>query len=143
MKSYILLSLVVFGTIFGRAQSNTPKAILGKWYNVDRTNIIEITKQNNGFVGHIVWMKKPNYKNGNPKLDIKNPNKNLRKQKILGSQTIFGLMYKNGQWTKGKIYSHKRGGSVKFKVISVSKTELKIEISIGFFPKAITFTKAN
>ena len=141
MKSSILSFLLLFSVI-SNAQSIKSDLILGKWYNNDKTEIIQITNHNEILVGHITWMSNPKDVNGNPKLDEKNPNKALRKQKVLGSKNIFGLQYKNGKWS-GSIYSYKRGGSVKFDILSVSQTELTIKISIGFFSKNLQFTRVK
>ena len=143
MKHYILLYTFLFINILGHSQKSKNELIIGKWYNFDKTAIIEITGFNNKFIGHIVWMKEPNDKNGNPKLDIKNPDKNLRNQPILGSQNLFGLTYENGVWNNGEMYAYKRGGRINFDVVAINENELVIEIYKGFFTKKITFTKAN
>jgi hypothetical protein len=143
MKHYILFFLLAFSTISGNSQNAETDLIIGKWYNYDKTEIIEITKSKNTFIGHILWMKKPNDKNGKPKLDGKNPTKKLQNQTILGSQNIFDLQYKNGKWENGKMYSYKKSGTADFKVIFLSKTKLVIKISIGFFSKEIIYTKAT
>lgn len=143
MKTYILSFLLAFTAIYGNAQKLESNLIIGKWLNYDKTEILEITKANNNFVGHIFWMKNSKDKKGNLKLDKNNPDKKLRNQPILGSQSLFGLQYENGKWVNGKMYSHKKGGTVKFKVISISSTKLVIKISIGFFSKEITYTRAK
>jgi uncharacterized protein (DUF2147 family) len=143
MKHYILLLLFTVSVISINAQSDKSNLIIGKWLNSDKDEIVEITLSNNTYDGHIVWLKLPNDKNGNPKLDTNNPNKKLRKKPVFGSQNIFGLQYKNEEWKNGSIYSHKRGGTINFKVISISETELIIKISKFFFSKEITYTKAK
>lgn len=143
MKPYILLFLLALSTISSNAQNSKTSLIIGKWQNYDKTEIIEITQSNNNFIGHIFWMKNSKNKKGNLKLDKNNPDKKLRNQPILGSQSLFGLQYENGKWVNGKMYSHKKGGTVKFKVIYISSTKLVIKISIGFFSKEITYTKVK
>lgn len=143
MKSYTLLFILTLSAIYCKAQNAESVLIIGKWYNYDKTEIIEITQLNNNFAGHIFWMKNSNDKNGNLKLDKKNPDIKLRYQPILGSQNLFELQYENGNWVNGEMYSHKRGGAAKFKVISISETHLVIKISIGFFSKELTYTKAE
>lgn len=143
MKHYILFFLFAISALSSNAQNSETSLIIGKWYNYDKTEIIEIKQFNNLFIGHIVWMKEPNDKNGAQKLDKKNPDKKLRNQPILGSQSLFGLQYENGKWKNGEMYSHKRGGTVSFTVISINKAKLIIKISKGFFSKEITYTRAE
>lgn len=141
MKFYILFFLFAFSTVPTGAENSKAGLIIGKWYNMDKTEIIEITKTNNEYIGRVVWMQSPKDINGNLKLDKKNPNKTLKTQPILGSQNIFGLQNKKGKWVNGKIYYHKKGGTVKFDVITISETTLVIKISVGFFTKEITYTR--
>lgn len=143
MKHYFLLLLITLGITSSYSQGKKTDLIIGNWLNYDGTEIIEITRSKNSYTGHIIWLKEPNDKNGNPKLDIKNPNKTLRKKPILGAQKIFGLEYKNGKWQNGRIYSHKRGGTINFEVISISETKLTFKISKFLFSKEITYTRAK
>jgi hypothetical protein len=143
MKNYIHFFLLVFSAISINAQNTDSELIIGKWHNYDKTEIIKITKSKNNFVGHIIWMKNSKDKSGNLKLDNKNPNKELRTQPILNSQNIFGLQYENGKWINGKMYSHKKGGTVKFKIISISEKKLVINIYDDFFSKEIPFTRVK
>lgn len=141
MKHYILFLLITLSATSIYAQSDKSNLIIGKWLNYDKTEITEITITNDVYIGNIVWLKQPNDKNGTPKLDTNNPNKKLRNKPVLGSQNLFGLLYKNGNWKNGSMYSHKRGGTINFKVISISETELIIKISKFFFSKEITYTR--
>jgi uncharacterized protein (DUF2147 family) len=143
MKHYFLFLLFATSTTFSNAQSDKSNLIIGKWLNYDKTEITEITITNKVYNGNVVWLKQPNDKKGDPKLDVNNPNKKLRNKPVLGSQILFGLQYKNGKWEKGSMYSHKRGGTIDFKVISISKTKLVIKISKGFFSKEITYTRTK
>ena len=143
MKYNILFLLLTLSTTSIYAQSKQSNLIIGKWLNNDNDEIMEISHSDDRYSGHIVWLKYPNDKNGNPKLDVNNPNKNLRNKPVLGSQNLSGLQYKNGDWQNGQIYSHIRGGTINFKVISISETQLIIKISKFFFSKEITYTRAK
>jgi len=143
MKNYIFFIVIAFTTLSIQAQSEKTNIIIGRWLDSDKTEIIEIKYSNDIYIGNIVWLQQPNNKNGSPKLDTNNPNKKLRNKLILGSQNIFGLQNENGVWKNGEIYSHKRGGTIKFKVISISKTKLIIKISKGFFSKEIIYTRTK
>lgn len=122
------------------AQEN-PNAILGTYLNPHGTAKIEIYQVPNGYEGKIVWISEPLDKNGNPKMDENNGNKELRNRAILGLVTIKSLHYKNNKWSKGEMYNPERGGSLAFKVISVTKEALIIKISKGFFSKELTLKR--
>ncbi len=125
------------------SQSDLPNIIIGKWLNYDKTEIVEINFKDNVYIGNIIWMKQPNDEIGNPKIDSNNPNKKLRKKPVLGSQNIFGLQYKNEKWQNGSIYSHKRGGSINFKIISINEAKLILKISKFLFSKEIIYTRTK
>lgn len=122
------------------AQEN-PDAILGTYLNPPGTAKIEIYQASNGYEGKIVWASEPLDKNGNPKTDKNNGNKELRNRPILGLVTIKSLQYKNNEWSKGEMYNPERGGSAAFKVISITNEALTIKISKGFFSKEITLKR--
>lgn len=143
MKYCILLLLFTISANSINAQSEKSNLIIGKWLNNDKDETVEITLSNNTYAGHITWLKQPNNKNDKPKLDTNNPNKKLRNKPVLGSQNLFGLLYKNGKWENGSMYSHKRGGTINFEVISISETQLIIKISKFFFSKKIIYTRAT
>jgi uncharacterized protein (DUF2147 family) len=143
MKHFLLYILIIFCTTSFYAQNDKSNLIIGKWLNYDKNEIAEITLSNNLYVGHIVWLMQPNDNNENSKLDSNNPNKKLQNKPVLCSQNLFGLQYKNGKWENGSMYSHKRGGTINFKVISITETELIIKISKFLFSKEITYTRTK
>lgn len=139
MKTTLLILLSAF--FFNGNAQEKPDAILGTYLNPFGTAKIKIYQASNGYEGKIVWLSEPLDKNGNPKTDKNNGNKELRNRPILDLVTIKSLQYKNDEWSKGEMYNPERGGSVAFKVISISKEALIIKISKGFFSKEISLKR--
>ncbi|HET8828221.1 MAG TPA: DUF2147 domain-containing protein [Pelobium sp.] len=87
--------------------------ILGKWISTKKNVIIEVYKTSNQFQAKVLWfddrddLSRPM----RSRLDIHNPNKNLRDQRILGMDILEGLTYnpEKHRWEKGKIYDPTSG----------------------------------
>jgi uncharacterized protein (DUF2147 family) len=90
---------------------STAQDIIEKhWYNEEKTAKIQIFKATDGkFYGKIVWLKDP-LKNGQPKVDDKNPKETMRKQPLMGLLLLKGFK-KNGEkeYDDGTIYDPKNG----------------------------------
>lgn len=141
MKYYLL---IYFTLLLSTAQAFSQSLLKGQWINYDGTEIIEFIKTSDqNFIGKIIWMKTPNNKDGTPKLDIKNPNKLLRKKPLLGLTIITSLKYENDTWSKGRIYSYKRGGEITFSIIDITENSIKIMIKKGFFSKELSFKRVK
>lgn len=88
-------------------------AILGKWISVRKNVIIEVYKESGQFKAKVLWFndtddpKRPM----RTRLDIKNPNKNLRHKRILGMDVLEGLTYnfEKDRWENGIIYDANSG----------------------------------
>ncbi len=101
-----LLNLHVFA-------QNNPNAILGKWESEEKNLIVEVYKQNDAFKAKVLWFH-DDYDTITPveqRLDLNNPNKDLRKRKIVGTDVLSGLVYspRQNKWVNGKIYDASSG----------------------------------
>jgi len=96
----------------GTAQNN-PDAILGKWESAEKNLIVEVYKQDGDFKAKILWFYDPDdtVTPIEQRLDVKNPDNQLRDRKIIGMDILSGLMYnpKQNKWTGGKIYDSSSG----------------------------------
>jgi len=108
-----LLSFVLMTTLIKSPAQNNPDAILGKWESTEKNLIVEVYKQQKDFKAKIVWFydEDDTITPIEQRLDINNPNKNLRSRKILGADILFGLIYdpKQKRWEKGRIYDSSSG----------------------------------
>lgn len=118
MKNKILLLLLTFlvGTSVNaqNALNNAADNIVGTYTGVEngmkyRT---KVTKLANGtYKGQMVWLEVTKDEKGNPILDKKNPDKNLRNVPIDKVVFFTGLKYnsKEKRWDGTKIYDPNRG----------------------------------
>src|SRR6478735_698774 len=97
-----LLSFVLMTTVIKSPAQNNPDAILGKWESTEKNLIVEVYKQQKDFKAKIVWFydEDDTITPIEQRLDINNPNKNLRSRKILGADILSGLIYdpKQKRW---------------------------------------------
>jgi uncharacterized protein (DUF2147 family) len=110
-KISILLSfafLVVTFNLFAQDE------IVGIWMNDEGTARIQIYKTSEGkYNGRIVWLKEPNDPDtGQPKVDKKNPNPNLKGTPLKGLVNVVGLTSKGDKkWGDGTIYDPQTGNT--------------------------------
>jgi uncharacterized protein (DUF2147 family) len=115
MKKVFYTLLFVFCGFFVFGQSEN--AIVGTYLKADGKSKVEFYKSGSAYCGKVVWLKEPNDEKGNPKKDVKNPDKSLRERNLVGIVTITGLKYEgNGKYIDGKAYRPAEGDEVKFKV---------------------------
>lgn len=105
---YISL-LLLFAAISFSGFAQTSDAILGKWANSSGEAHIDVSKKGDKFFGKIVWLKAPKDEKGQAKLDVKNPDANLKTRPILGLEMLKDFVYDDGKWVDGKIYDPKTG----------------------------------
>ena len=135
--------LFLFITIFCQAQSDD---ILGIWLEEKKQSKIEVYKKDNSFFGKIVWLKEPLDKDGNIKLDKKNPNNSMRKNPINGLVIMKDLKYKKkGEWSDGEIYDARSGKTYSLEVYmkNVNKLDLRGYIGYTLFGKTTSWTRVK
>lgn len=137
VRSFLLLILLSVPALSLVAQSAADK-ILGTYYVADDQSDeavkIKITKTSNGtYEGKIIWMKYPNFKDGTPKTDIKNPDVSKRKTPADKIQMLYHFKYdsKENKWVDGEIYDPVHGKTYKSKMWFESATELRVRGYIG------------
>ena len=80
------------------------------WFNEAKTGKVQVYKAKDGrFYGKIVWLKEPN-RDGKPKLDISNPDKNRRNDPVMGLLILKRFKkVEEGVYEDGTIYDPKNG----------------------------------
>ena len=110
--NYLFGIVFLICTIKTHAQ-NKEDTILGKWESTEKNLIVEVYKQDGDFKAKILWFYDPDdtITPIEQRLDIKNPDNQLRDRKIIGMDILAGLMYnpKQNKWTGGKIYDSSSG----------------------------------
>lgn len=142
---YILTFILVLFIIKTNAQ-NSADAILGKWESTEKNLIVEVYKQNEIFKAKIVWfLDEQDTTLMNTRLDVKNPNKELRSRKIIGIDVLTGLSYnpKQNKWTGGKIYDSNSGRSWDATVWLINENLMNVRgfYGIRLFGKTLNFTR--
>lgn len=113
-KNLALLALMVFAVMatgFKKPAFYGKDAIVGTWWNEEKTSKIEVYKNGDTYEGKIVWLKNQ-YEDGSdskPNLDDKNPDESLRSREIMGLVILTGLEWDDDEWDDGTIYDPKKG----------------------------------
>lgn len=111
MKYYLLI-FFSFLFIQGNAQSEE-NAILGKWESEAKNLIVDVYKEGDNFKAKITWFHDDDdtITPIQERLDIKNPDKDLRSRPIIGVDILSGLRYNaiKKRWVGGKIYDATSG----------------------------------
>ena len=124
-----LFLLFFFTATLAKAQAEN--AILGLWYNTEKTAQVEILKNGSTFIGKIVWLKDPN-PGGRPVLDKDNPDPKLKSRPLMGLNLLQGLKYDSGIWDDGTIYDPKTGKTYSCQLALKSSAVLEVKGYIGF-----------
>lgn len=146
MHSARLLSLLLFtfllSTLAAHAQSEN--AIVGVWYNTEKTAQVEILKSGSTFIGKIIWLKDPN-PGGKPAVDKFNPNSKLKSRPLMGLNLLEGLTYSSGIWEDGTIYDPKTGKTYSCQLSIKSPEILEVKGYIGFslIGRTVEWTKVK
>ena len=137
------------------AASSSADAILGTW----RTEAgdqggrarVEITRQGNRFVGTIVALEEPNFpadhaRAGQPKVDLENPDPDLRERPIVGLRILSGFTYDgDGEWTGGTIYDPANGKTYKAKMQLENADTLDVRgyVGVPLFGRTTTWKRVD
>lgn len=138
----LLLVMFFFSTLVARAQ--TENAILGVWYNTEKTAQVEILKKGSLFIGKIIWLKDPN-PGGKPAVDKLNSDPKLKSRPIMGLNLLDGLRFSDGIWEDGTIYDPKSGKTYSCQLSIKSPEILEVKGYIGFsmIGRTVEWTKAK
>ena len=140
-KIACLLGLTALWAVAATAQTQNPDAIVGTWFNSDRTAHIEIYRQADGkYFGKIAWLKEPTYPAndakgmaGKEKVDRENPDPAKRKDPVHGLVILRSFVYSGGgMWDSGRIYDPKNGKDYKCKMSLKSPDALDVRGFVGF-----------
>ncbi|HEX8546106.1 MAG TPA: DUF2147 domain-containing protein [Cytophagaceae bacterium] len=144
MRHKISLLILVSLFVSFNGYSIYPDAILGKWYNAEKTSIIQIYKSGNSYNGKIVWLKEVT-RNGKPRTDENNSDEKLRARLLMGMEMLSGFSFEDNQWENGKIYDPRKGEtySCTIKMLDPNKLEVRGYVGISMFGKSTIWTKAD
>ena len=138
----LLFIAILCTTLAANAQSEN--AILGIWYNTEKTAQVEILKKGSTFIGRIVWLKDPN-PGGKPAVDKLNSDSKLKSRPLMGLNLLEGLRFSDGIWEEGTIYDPKTGKTYSCQVSIKSPEILEVKGYIGFslIGRTVQWTKVK
>lgn len=146
IKKYLLpVVLMISAVLLLQTRSFAQDKIEGLWFNDIKDAKIQIYKANDGkFYGKIVWLKEPT-KSGKPKLDDKNPKKELQNQPIVGLLILKGF-HKDGDngYEDGTIYDPTNGKTYDCKMTYKGKTlSIRGYVGISLFGRTTVWERAS
>ena len=129
MKFKVVSFFVLMFSFFS-CFAQTAVSIIGKWTNEDKTQIIQVYKKDNFYVGKLVGI---DAENANLMLDSENKEEQLRKRKLIGADVWLNFEYQEDKqmWKNGEIYNYKTGNSYTGK-IQIEGPELRLTGYYGF-----------
>jgi uncharacterized protein (DUF2147 family) len=147
----LLIGLLLSGLSIPAWAADDADAVLGQWFTADGKARVEIAKHGDVYDGRIVWLKEPNYTAqdkegvpGQPKVDLKNPDKALQNRPIIGLPLIQGFKYAGDNvWSDGQIYDPESGKLYSCKLTLMMDGTLKVRgyIGISLFGRTEIWTR--
>jgi uncharacterized protein (DUF2147 family) len=114
MKKSIMAAFMLLLSMASFAQKLPTDRIIGVWQCDDYR--IEVFKAGTTYPARLLWSKEMFEADGKTsKKDVKNPDAKLRSRSVQGLTHITGLVYKDGEYVDGKLYSVEDGNTYGFK----------------------------
>lgn len=144
LKTLLWAVALTFVSIAVSAQSAGDK-ILGTYQAIQEGKVskVKFTKNGNGYRAQIIWLAEPNNPDGTPKCDVKNPDK--AKQKVHSDRIVLidKVVYKDGEWTDGKIYDPTKGKTFTVNIKFKDAKTLAVTGSLLMFKKTVLWKKLD
>jgi uncharacterized protein (DUF2147 family) len=112
-----------------QAHSAPPLDPSGTWLTEDGRARIRVEKcgpAQDRVCGYVVWLKSPLTDDGQPRVDLKNPDTSKRGRLSLGHQILLGLTPNSEGQFEGKVYNSEDGKTYDVSVWSDNSASLKI-----------------
>jgi uncharacterized protein (DUF2147 family) len=144
---FILFISLVPAQISTKALSED--AIVGKWMSTKKNVKVEVYKVNDEFKAKVIWFDDKDDKSRpmQNRRDLKNPNPELRNNKILGMNVLKNLKFnpESNRWEDGIIYDANSGRHFSSVVYfnDDGLLEVKGYWKFEFISQTLEFTKAD
>lgn len=147
MKKLVGVLMAICLTFGLNAQnSDNGDKILGVWKTGSGKGHIQITKYGDKYGGKIIWLKEPNYADGTPKKDKKNPDPAKQNNPTLGLNNLLGFSYEGkGKYENGSIYDPENGKTYSCVMTLENDNTLKVRgyIGISLIGRTDTWTRVK
>lgn len=121
-------------------------AVMGVWYNTEKSAKIEVYKCGERYCGKIIWLKEPTNEEGKPKLDKENPKESLQNRPLMGMNLLSDFEYAgDNEWEDGEIYDPKNGKTYSCILNLEDNGELEVRGYVGFslMGRTVVWTRAE
>jgi uncharacterized protein (DUF2147 family) len=118
------------------------EAATGIWMLDSGKVTVRIAPCGPSLCGAIVGLAKPLNKEGQPKVDRKNPNESLRKRPLMGLTILANMIPAGENKWKGTIYNADDGRTYS-SYMKLSGSAMKVKGCVGPFCKTMKFIRAN
>ena len=135
---YTLRLLISILSLFLISTGASGQSFEGKWLVEKKDAYVVIYKKGNQYFGKVY--KIGGYKK--QKLDIKNPNKALRKRNVQGLEFLTNFTLQDKELVGGKLYDSRSGKTYKGKMW-LEKGKLKLRGYLGIFYETRTWTRVK
>jgi uncharacterized protein (DUF2147 family) len=145
MRKYLFIATLLLSSVASFAQKLSADQILGTWHTNEGWKI-EILKSGNTYVGKLLWQKDMFEADGKtPKKDVKNPNEKLKSRSLLGIIYITDLVYEDGEYVNGKLYSVQDGNTYSLKGVlkGINSLETRGYKGIPMLGKTFKWTRVK
>ncbi len=97
------------------AQAPAGPSPVGTWLTEGGKSRVSIFPCAEKLCGRIVWLREPNFPDGSPKMDLRNPEPGKRNQRIVGLNMLWNFVptREPGVWEEGRIYNPEDGETYK------------------------------
>jgi len=137
MMSFVML--LVTAALFAQTDP-----IVGKWENPSGEGRVEIYKKGDKFFGKLFWLKFPNNEAGQPKKDIKNPDKALQSRNVQGLEILTNFDKDGNTYVDGKIYDPKSGKTYSCKMtLKGDKLDIRGYVGVSLLGRTETWKRIN
>jgi uncharacterized protein (DUF2147 family) len=128
-----LFAGVILGSDFAAA-SEAPNATspIGTWLFQNRRFAIQIDPCGDRLCAKVSWLQAPTDAQGQPRLDSKNPDSNLRSRPVLGLTVLNGLRRVSSRtWDGGDIYNPDDGNHYQASLAMSEDGSLRVRAFLG------------
>lgn len=135
--------VLVLGVVFFSNSSfaqNPADAVVGDWLVESADAVIRITRNGDGYDGHIVWQLHDHYGpedgpqwNGKIVVDRNNPDPALRSRTLDGMRLMWDLRYDADlqEWTGGRVYDSDDGHTYRCRLRLEDPSHLRLRGYVG------------
>ena len=137
-----VIAAMMTAGIGGGAHAADPYGI---WLNEPKDAHVKLYSCNKDeLCGEIVWLKRPNGRDGKPRRDVKNEDESLRKRPLLGIRMLWGMEDQGGgEWEDGEIYNARDGGIYDGEVEVIDANTIEVSGCVWFVCKTETWTRVE